>query len=118
MYPSLLRIWAMFTLILECGKLTSSWYAELALRRRVKKSAIGSVMVMTAVSPSSQRFPSGGLPRSFLGLFGGFLRTCPALPAALLHTGQFAGVRHLAQADAAQAELAVHRVRATAPVTP
>src|SRR5690606_8265747 len=31
------------------------------------------------------------------------------LPAGLLHTGQFAGVRHLAQADAAQPELAVHR---------
>ena len=36
----------MFALIFECGITTSSWYAELALRRRVKKSAIGSVMVM------------------------------------------------------------------------
>ena len=47
----------MFALIFECGRVTSSWYAELALRRRVKKSAIGSVIVMTAVSPSSRRFP-------------------------------------------------------------
>ena len=38
----------MLALIFECGRVTSSWYAELALRRRVKKSAIGSVMVMTA----------------------------------------------------------------------
>ena len=38
----------MLALIFECGNVTSSWYAELALRRRVKKSAIGSVMVMTA----------------------------------------------------------------------
>ena len=47
----------MFALIFVCGRVTSSWYAELALRRRVKKSAIGSVIVMTAGSPSSRRFP-------------------------------------------------------------
>ena len=46
----------MLALILLCGKVTSSWYAELALRRRVKKSAIGSVMVMTAGSPFSRWF--------------------------------------------------------------
>src|SRR5690348_5553454 len=38
------------------------------------------------------------------------------LPAALCDTGQFAAVRHLAHADPAQAELAVHRVRPPAPV--
>src|SRR5690348_15912755 len=56
----------MLALILMCGSDTSSWYAELALRRRVKKSAIGSVMVMTAGSPSSRRFPFG----AYRNLFG------------------------------------------------
>ena len=36
----------MCVLILLCGMATVSWYAELALRRRVSMSAIGSVMVM------------------------------------------------------------------------
>src|SRR3954452_13305883 len=101
----------MLALIFECGRVTSSWYAELALRRRVKKSAIGSVMVMTAGSPSSRRFP--------LRAYRNFLSNGTwswELPAGLLHTWQLAGVRHLAQADAAQPELAVDRVRATAPV--
>jgi hypothetical protein len=40
----------------------------LALRRRVKKSAIGSVIVMTAVSPSSQWFPAGPSAHLFYGL--------------------------------------------------
>jgi hypothetical protein len=31
--------------------LTSSWYAEFALRRRVKKSAMGSVIVMVTCQP-------------------------------------------------------------------
>src|SRR6476660_9403771 len=108
MYPSALRISAMLALIFECGRVTSSWYAELALRRRVKKSAIGSVIVMTAVSPFSQRFPSnqcGGLPRSSLGLVSSLL---VRLPTGLLNSGQFAGMGHLAQADSAQAELAEH----------
>ena len=36
------------------------------------------------------------------------------LPAGLGDAGQLAGVRHLAEADAAQAELAEHRARAAA----
>ena len=36
----------MCVLILLCGMLTRSWYAELAFRTRVSMSAIGSVMVM------------------------------------------------------------------------
>src|SRR5215467_4192356 len=99
----------MLALIFECGRVTSSWYAELALRRRVKKSAIGSVIVMTAGSPSSRRFPDQGLPQ----LFSVDVVFVP-LPAGLLDARQFARVRHLAQADAAQPELAVNRVRATA----
>src|SRR5258708_3051248 len=48
----------MCTLILECGMVTVSWYAELALRRRASMSATGSVMVM-AWRPSPPRFPWG-----------------------------------------------------------
>src|SRR6187399_763610 len=43
----------MFCLSFEWGSTTSSWYAELALRRRVKKSAIGSVIVMVTCQPFS-----------------------------------------------------------------
>ena len=48
----------MCVLILLCGMVTRSWYAELALRTRVSMSAIGSVMVMSC----SFRWPCG-LPR-------------------------------------------------------
>src|SRR6185312_7406734 len=54
----------MLALIFECGNVTWSWYAELALRRRVKKSAIGSVMVMTASVTFLAVVPGQGLPRS------------------------------------------------------
>ncbi|GAA4948418.1 hypothetical protein GCM10023205_05640 [Yinghuangia aomiensis] len=47
----------MCDLILLNGITTSSWYAELAFRRRVSMSAMGSVMVMTASGPFSPRFP-------------------------------------------------------------
>src|SRR5882762_4170015 len=63
----------------------SSWNATLPLRIRVSMSAMGSVIVMTAPSP-----------------------------AGLRHARHFAGVHHLAKADAAQPELAVHRLRSTA----
>src|ERR1700744_1329479 len=46
----------MCDLIFEYGMLTVSWYAELAFRRRVSMSAIGSVIVM-ANRPSSPWFP-------------------------------------------------------------
>src|SRR6476620_6395639 len=121
MYPSALRISAMLALIFECGRATSSWYAELAFRRRVKKSAIGSVIVMTTGSPSSRRFPLQGLPQPvWIGLWSAALArgACWVLPAGLLHAGQLTRVRHLAQADTAQPELAVNRVRATAFVAP
>src|SRR4029079_16784023 len=71
----------------EDGIGTSSWNATLALRMRVSMSAIGSVIV-TARTPRS--------------------------PGALRHAGDLTRVRHLAQAKAAQPEVAVHRPRATA----
>src|SRR3954452_20450405 len=70
---------------LEDGMFTSSCIATLALRMRVSMSAIGSVIVIV-------RLPS---------------------PAGLGHTRDLPGVDELAQADAAELELAVHRVRPT-----
>src|SRR5690606_3394875 len=84
--------------------------AELALRRRVKKSAIGSVIVMMSLSTFLTWFPGGpGLWRS---------SSRRVLPAGLAHARQFTAVRHLAQAHPAQAELAVHRVRPAALLAP
>src|SRR3546814_5161473 len=69
---------------------TSSCIAMFALRMRVSMSEIGSVMVMV------------GLPS----------------PARLGDAGDLPGVHHLAEADPAEAELAVHGVRTTAPLAP
>src|SRR5450759_2401464 len=92
----------------EYGMVTESWCAEFALRRRVRRSAIGSVIVM-------------GLQPSLIGVseprLGADLRRS-WLPAALGHAGELAAVRHLAHADAAEPELAVHRVRTSAPLAP
>src|SRR5450759_4120982 len=108
----------MCTLILECGMVTESWYAELALRRRVSMSATGSVIVM-AWWPASPRFPCGpaawsvgaggaqvGLsalavrPRALAPGVIGRLR----LPAGLGDARKLAAVRHRPEADPAQAE--------------
>src|SRR6202035_990056 len=111
----------MCTLMVELGMPTVSWYAALALRRRVSMSAIGSVIVM-AWWPSSPGFPWGPsawsvgavAPRSVVaraqvapGRGAGACR----LPAGLGDARQLAAVRHRAEADPAQAEPAVHRAR-------
>ena len=46
----------MWALSLLYGMDTLSWYAELALRTRVSMSAIGSVMVIGLLRPSSPWF--------------------------------------------------------------
>src|SRR6478672_6805307 len=88
------------------GMETASWYAWLALRRRVSMSAIGSVIVMAArpflhrgFAPEPQVRPAAivGCEKS------GSSRS----PGGLGDARQLAPVRHLPQADAAQAELAV-----------
>src|ERR1700752_1612690 len=109
----------MFALIFEKGIVTLSWYAWLALRRRVSMSAIGSVIVMGIRQPFSPGFP--GCPRAYgeavllqirlqsaRGRWAGRLGW---LPGSLGHAGEFAAVGHVPDADPAQAELAVHRVR-------
>src|SRR3954454_19478514 len=82
---------------------TASWYAWLALRRRVNMSAIGSVMVMASSALSRCGFRlATDLQRSMV--------RDGVLPGALGHAGQLAAVCHLPQADPAQAELAVDRL--------
>src|SRR5690606_29790579 len=107
----------MFALIFECGSTTVSWYAEFALRRRVRKSAIGSVIVMVTCQPFSPWFPSRGAcgevgwaPARSRG------RQRPS-PARFAHARELSRVRHLPDADSAQPELAEHRTRATATLT-
>src|SRR6476659_8789317 len=97
------------------GMETASWYAWLALRRRVSMSAIGSVIVMAArpflhrgFAPASQVRPAAIVVRS-----GSVIEEVAQQPSrnrsprGLGHAGQLAAVRHLPQADPAQAELAV-----------
>src|SRR5690242_8775925 len=93
----------MFALIFEYGMDTRSWYAWLALRRRVNMSAIGSVMVMM---------------RSYLSRRGSRARAYgeESLPGSLRHAGELATVGHLPDAHTAQSELAVHRLGAAAPL--
>src|SRR6476620_2607940 len=101
----------MWVLILLCGMRTLSWYAELALRTRVSMSAIGSVIVMKSLQPfslRSKRRNVNGCPSWFelCSWVVGLLR-------ALGDAGQLAGVRHHADADAAEPERAEDRARAT-----
>src|SRR6201987_5663508 len=86
MYPSSLRRRAISTFIRELGMVACSCSALLALRMRVSMSAIGSVS------------------------------TASLLPTRLRHAGNRALVRQLAQADAAQPELAEDRARTAAPI--
>src|SRR3954466_13571213 len=71
----------------EEGMRTSSCIATLPLRMRVSMSAIGSVIVIGSPPPS---------------------------PGRLGDAGDLPGVRHVAEADAAEAELAIHGLRSPA----
>src|SRR3954464_3276178 len=82
------------SLSFDDGISTSSWNAVFAFRRRGSMSAIGSV-IMSA--------PPRSRPRS---------------PRCLGHAGHFAGVRHGAEADAAETEALVDRARAAATAAP
>src|SRR5487761_1996804 len=85
MNPSRSRTLARFSLSFELGIFTVSNIAELALRIRVSMSAMGSVIVIAV-----------------------------PLPARLGDARNLARVHHLAQADPAEPDLAVHRARPTA----
>src|SRR5690349_10922750 len=88
------------------GMETASWYAWLALRRRVSMSAIGSVIVMAARPFLHRGFASE--PQARPAAIVVLKEEEEWSPAGLGHAGQLASVRHLPQADPAQAELAVH----------
>src|SRR3712207_2860525 len=75
------------SLSFEEGMRTSSCIATLALRMRVSMSAMGSVIVMSVPPP---------------------------LPARLGDARDLPGVGHVAEADAAEAELAVDGLRSPA----
>ncbi|CDZ89183.1 hypothetical protein RHRU231_470031 [Rhodococcus ruber] len=138
-----MRISAMFALIFEWGSFTSSWYAVLALRRRVKKSAIGSVMVMADLftflvavpmqhrqrrRTCRRRGPAVGLRRTWFHADRTRLRPAPdrsdggrpcgrppfTSPGALVNSRKLTAVCHVTQADAAESELAEDRVGAPA----
>src|SRR5258705_9120261 len=68
-------------------------------------SAIGSVMVMSSSNPSRRG--------SHQWAYGDAKHTME-LPGGLRDTGQFALVRHITDADAAQPELPIDRLRPTA----
>src|SRR5262249_52974061 len=113
----------MFALIFEYGMVTLSWYAWLALRRRVSMSAIGSVMVMCSSNPS-RRGSEPDVPRwptakRFL-LHTSRRESLPSahvqLPGGLRDARQLATVGHLTDADAAQPEFAVDRLGSATPL--
>src|SRR3954451_6551141 len=116
----------------EDGMAAESWYAEFALRIRVRKSAIGSVIVMSggaslAAVPHAlgpRRLGAWASRRSLKDLvpltprkLGPSLWTRPSgvgLPGTLADAGELPGVGHLPQADPAQAVLRDDGVGATA----
>src|SRR5215213_3815996 len=85
MKPSSLRILQISTLSLEIGTSSRSCLARRALRIRLSRSAMGSVMLIVSLLESLK----------------------PASPARLDHAGQIALQRQLAEVDAAETELAV-----------
>src|SRR5215472_7113571 len=89
MNPSSLRSSAIFVLSLEAGTSTFSCSARLALRIRVSRSAIGSLIMVS-----------------------------PLLPARLDHARHLAPERQLAEADPAHLELPEVSARASAQAAP
>src|SRR6478672_7633994 len=65
MKPSAFRMSATRALSLLYGMVTESWYAELALRRRVSMSATGSVIVMWALALPHNGFRRAVCPEQF-----------------------------------------------------
>src|SRR3954454_5880229 len=96
----------MCVLIFDDGILTASWYAELALRRRVNMSAIGSVIDIA--------WPFGLSRRGIRPLVEQRTYGVADLPGRFGDAGQLAGVCHLPDADPAETEDAVDSARTPA----
>src|SRR4051812_45376306 len=89
-------------------------------------SAMGSVIVMArgaSLTAVPRALGLGDLAQGLSAIGGAVVRSgrlpvpsYQVLPAGLADARQFAGVRHLPQADPAQAELAEDRVRTAAPL--
>src|SRR5829696_6707545 len=109
----------MCVLSFEDGMVAESWYAWLALRSRVSMSAIGSVIVMAcgaSLAAVPRALGLGDLAQGLSANGGASDVAGGCLPAGLAHARELPGVGHLPQADPAEAELAKHRVRTTAPL--
>src|SRR5215207_249386 len=121
----------MCVLSFEDGMTALSWYAWLAFRSRVSMSAIGSVIVMVcgaSLAAVPHALGLGDLALGLSAISGASVRPGQWVPgpverssrrnspAGLAHARELPGVGHLPQADPAEAELAEHRVRTTAPL--
>src|SRR5581483_9321713 len=91
MKPSLLSTWAICTFTPEQGMSTAGASTRLPLRSRVSMSEMGSV-IMVAITPVAGQDRNPGLQRS---------------PARFLDAGDEPVARHIAEANAADAELAI-----------
>src|SRR5258706_1000591 len=114
MKPSLLRIFAISTLVRDVGIVTLSWRPPAALRTRVSMSPTGSFGTpttfgrglrvegtrLTGGATRSARSPPSGVTLVVV------VSSVIFSPARLRHAGQLAHERALAEADPAQAELA------------
>src|SRR5438552_1885912 len=98
MKPSFLSTWAICCLTEVAGISTAGNSIRLALRIRVSMSAIGSVIMFQVLL---------ACPRLRVGLV--FLS-----PACFLDAGDESVARHVAEANTADAELAVHSPRPAA----
>src|SRR6266487_1623200 len=107
MYPSSLSRRAISSLIREFGISTWSWSARFALRMRLSMSAIGSVNIgFSSISRAKRSGQTSSMENA--------KHFSSSLPGTLGHAGDRAFVRELAQADPAEAELAIDRARAAA----
>src|SRR5437660_6162001 len=97
------------------GIRTVSCMATLALRMRVSMSAIGSVIV-TGRPPPGAAVPARQCSLARSSSTRSRNAPPPRSPAGLRHAGHLAGMGQLAQADATDAELAVHGVGPPAPL--
>src|SRR3712207_921406 len=118
------RIRASSIFIFDAGTSTRRCFDPQAFRVRVSISAIGSVMLILPMSSSGRISAAGDAPKVWgmvPGAAGGRrppLRSAVAgrrvLPARLAHAGDHPLERELAEADAADAELAQVGARAAA----
>src|SRR5438270_272880 len=123
MKPSSFKIRAISVFSLEAGTSTLGWRAWIAFRTRVSMSAMGSLVIVLLLRIGTDASVPGrcGLrrvDRSVCPWFALAARLHLVLPAGLRHARNLAIQSELAEAQAADAELAQERARpAAAPAT-